>query len=289
MSFSAGRNLRRGDLRTLSITKVVGGRECPTIGGLLLFGKQRHEWFPDAVLEIARFQGITRTEMLDMQTIEDFPALAVDRALAITSQYTRQRFVLDGARRVSEGHVPESALREALVNAVVHTDYSQKGSRIRVAAYHDRIEIENPGMLPWGMTIEDMRAGHSKLRNRVIGRVFRELGLIEQWGTGVQRMIGACAAAGIAEPRFEEIGLHFRVTFPFTAAAELQPSGQSARVLELLRLHGSMSTAAIAKELGRTTRAVRPILGRLVDAGLLAVVGSGPNDPKRQYRWIKSP
>jgi predicted HTH transcriptional regulator len=81
----------------------------------------------------------------------------------------------------------------------------------------NRLEIENPGLLPFGLTIEDIQKGISKLRNRVIGRVFHELGLIEQWGSGIQRMTAACHERGLDAPRFEEIGTHFRVSYPPSA------------------------------------------------------------------------
>jgi ATP-dependent DNA helicase RecG len=282
--FEPVRKLRRSDLSSLGVTRRAANREVPSVGGILLFGTKRRELFPDAVIELGRFEGADRTELLDMQTVDDMPVPAIDRALALVVQYTRERFTTKGARRRSEGRVPESALREALVNAVVHTDYSQRGSRIRIAIYADRVEIENPGSLPLGMTIEDIKSGHSKLRNRVLGRVFHELGLIEQWGTGVQRMISACNKAGIAEPRFEEIGLHFRVTFSFAAASVSEPGDRDRLILDLLAQHGSLSTAELAKAVGRTTRTVRTHLNRLVDTGLVAVLGSGPNDPKRRYR-----
>jgi len=68
------------------------------------------------------------------------------------------------------------------MNAIVHMNYAQQGSPVRLAMFDDRIEVDNPGLLPFGLTIEDIRRGVSKLRNRVIGRVFHELKLVEQWG-----------------------------------------------------------------------------------------------------------
>jgi predicted HTH transcriptional regulator len=116
------------------------------------------------------------------------------------------------ASREDRWSVPLVAIREALMNAIVHADCAQQGAPIRLALFDDRIEIENPGLLPSGLTIEDIRQGVSKLRNRVIGRVFHELHLIEQWGSGVQRMTSTCQAAGLNAPKLEEIGIHFRVT-----------------------------------------------------------------------------
>jgi predicted HTH transcriptional regulator len=110
---------------------------------------------------------------------------------------------------------PPAAVREAIINAVVHADYSIGGMNIKVAIFNDRIEVTNPGMLPFGITLEAALSGVSKLRNRVIGRVFRELGLIEQWGSGMGRMITACQEAGLQSPRFEEIGNSFRVALRY--------------------------------------------------------------------------
>lgn len=74
-------------------------------------------------------------------------------------------------RRRDVWSIPLTILREAVINAVVHTDYSQRGAPIRIAFFDNRIEIENPGILLPGMTVEDMRQGVSKIRNHVIARV----------------------------------------------------------------------------------------------------------------------
>ena len=81
------------------------------------------------------------------------------------------------------------------------------------AIYSDRMEIQNPGMLPFGMTMEDFKDGVSKVRNRVIARVFRELGLMEEWGSGYRRVMAACQSGGYLAPDWQELGSAFRVTF----------------------------------------------------------------------------
>lgn len=105
--------------------------------------------------------------------------------------------MIKGAHRIDRWTAPIIALREAIINAIVHANYAEKGAPIRVAVFDDRIEVENPGILPFGLTIEDILRGVSRLRNRVMGRVFHELGLIEQWGSGIQRMTAACKDAGV--------------------------------------------------------------------------------------------
>ncbi len=71
-----------------------------------------------------------------------------------------------------------------MINAIVHADYSFKGTNIQIAIFSDRIEITNPGALPFGLSLEKALSGVSQLRNRVIGHIFRELGLIERWVLG---------------------------------------------------------------------------------------------------------
>ena len=85
--------------------------------------------------------------------------------------------------------------------------------RILISIFSDRMEIQNPGMLPFGITLEDFKAGVSKVRNRVIARIFRELGLMEEWGSGYRRVLDACAAGGYPEPEWAELGAAIRVVF----------------------------------------------------------------------------
>lgn len=93
--------------------------------------------------------------------------------------------------------------------------------RIMVGIYADRMEIQNPGMLPFGMTMEDLKAGVSKIRNRVIACVLREMGLMEEWGSGYKRVIRACQSGVYPEPDWEELGTAFRVIFhPHPAVLE---------------------------------------------------------------------
>ena len=131
--------------------------------------------------------------------------------------------------------------------------------------------------------IEDLPRGVSKLRNRVIGRVFHELRLIEHWGSGAQRMIASCQQAGVPVPIWEEIGTRLRVTMSTEPvdAATADPIDQA--ILNLLD-GGDRTTREIAGAIGRSTRATRTRLSRLVDQGQLVVIGMGPQDPRRVYR-----
>jgi ATP-dependent DNA helicase RecG len=181
--------------------------------------------------------------------------------------------------------VPLIAVREALVNAVVHADYSQRGGPIRVALFDDRIEIENPGLLPFGIAVEDLQSGISRIRNKVIARTFKELGYIEQWGSGIGRILDEIAAAGLEPPTFEEIGGRFRVTFPLSQHRGVVLSPDQATLLNALQLAGTagLSTTDLTRALGRSPRTTRTRMTELVAIGLVYEIGSSRNDPQRRY------
>jgi ATP-dependent DNA helicase RecG len=101
----------------------------------------------------------------------------VDSIMLFLKKHAMRGADFSETRRRDVWSIPLGILREAVINALVHTDYSQRGAPIRVAFFDDRIDIENPGILLPGMTIEDMKQGISKIRNPVIARVFRELEL----------------------------------------------------------------------------------------------------------------
>jgi predicted HTH transcriptional regulator len=174
-------------------------------------------------------------------------------------------------------------VREAVINAVVHADYSIGGAGIQIAIFDDRMEITNPGFLPFGLTLEAALSGVSRLRNRVIGRVFRELGLIEQWGSGIGRMIATCAERGLKLPQFEELGTNFRVTlYGERVAASAIPEWHRRLVTYLIR-QNDISTKEAAGLWSTSDRAARARLRKLVEEGVLVEVGTGPNDPHKKY------
>jgi predicted HTH transcriptional regulator len=165
--------------------------------------------------------------------------------------------------RKERWNLPSVAMREAIINAAAHADYAHRGAPIRLSIFDDRLEMENPGLLPFGLTVDDLRHGISKLRNRVIGRVFHELGLIEQWGSGIQRMTAACSEAGLAVPALEEIGTRFRVTLHVARTRSPAVDTTDQAILNALAGGKGSSTQEIATAIERTPRATRTRLAKL--------------------------
>jgi ATP-dependent DNA helicase RecG len=281
--FAPVRRLPRTAFRTLKIMTEHHGRDVPSVGGYLLFGKNRFDRFPDAWIQAGRFDGHNRARLIDSIEIRSLLPHAAIQAVEFVQKHLTRAAVIEGMQRVERWTVPIVALREAMVNAVVHADYAQQGSRIRVAVFDDRLEIENPGLLPLGLTIEDIQHGVSKLRNRVIGRVFHELGMIEQWGSGIQRMTAACLGAGLPSPKLEETGNHFRVTLSTVQGSPAELDEKNQAIVELLADGRGHSTAQIAKAVSLSARAARTRLVDLVQRGLIAEIASSASDPRKRY------
>jgi len=287
--FAERRSLRRQDLEALGMVSRHQGRMVPTVGGLLLFGRERLARYPDAWIQVGRFAGTDRTELIDRADLTDYPVAALEQAVSFVERNTRLSMSIGRLRRRDAPAVPPAALREALVNAVVHADYAQRGAPIRVAVFEDRVEVENPGILLPGLTIEELRDGLSRVRNRVLARVFNELGLIEQWGTGVRRMIEACTRTGLAEPEFTEVGLRFRVVIRTKAIGPATVDATEQGIVDYIAKGEGRSTAAVAKHVGLSTRATQHRLAALEQRGVIAVVGSGPRDPRRRWYAVRKP
>jgi len=284
-SFAPVRKLRRADLETLRLITTHQGRKVPTVGGMLLFGseRERERYFPDAWIQAGRFRGTDKSRIVDQLEIRSLPIQAVEDAVSFVHKHALHGVEIGAVRSRERSNLPPIAVREAVINAVAHADYSQTGGPIRVAIFDDRMEVENPGLLPFGLSVEDLTRGISKLRNRVIGRVFHTLGLIEQWGSGVQRMVSACRDAGLDSPLFEEIATRFRVTIFTAPVGEPSLDERDQAILDTLAGGEGRLTSQIAETIGLTPRATRTRLARLVGLGLIREVGTGPRDPKRRY------
>lgn len=212
---STSRHIDERKLENMGVLVSHAGKLTVSRGGLILFGNKevRDHFSADARVSCARFRGSDRAPFIDRLDIEGSVFDAIHEVPRFIGRNTRMAARIESIRRQDIPEYPEVAVREILINAVVHSDYSLTGMHILVAIYSDRMEIQNPGMLPFGMTMEDLKAGVSKIRNRVIVRLFRELGYMEEWGSGYKRVMAACQSGGYPVPEWQELGAAFRVTF----------------------------------------------------------------------------
>jgi len=229
LAFGDIRHLNEQALLTLKLLTRDQGRLVPSKGAILLFGKQRTFHFPDAWIQCGRFLGTQKLDIFDHIEIDEPLPAAVDEVMLFLKKHAFRGADLSEVRRKDVWSIPLGILREVIINAMVHADYSQRGAPIRIVFLDDRIEVESPGILLSGLTIEDMKQGTSRRRNYVVARVFRELHLIEQWGTGVRRIFEEAKELALPEPKIEEIGMRLRFTVYLSQLHVITPTASGER------------------------------------------------------------
>ncbi|MFA5250774.1 MAG: ATP-binding protein, partial [Parachlamydiales bacterium] len=255
------------------------GKQVPTIGGILLFGKNRQESFPDAIVRLACFQGNTKEKIIDSIEIISALPFAVSESIKFIERHVSVEAKIGKIFRTDIPQYPPFAIREALINALVHTDYSMKGCHIQVAIFANRIEITNPGGLPFGQTLKKALSGYSRLRNRVIGRVFRELKLIEQWGSGLQRIIETCKKIGLQDPLFEEENNQFRITLFSSRKTKVSMNVWEKKLVDYLQANASIKPQEAAKLWKISDRAARNRLKKMIVGGFIVRISTSEKDP----------
>jgi len=280
---SAKKKMDQNTAKSLNLLVRHQSDYYPSNAAILLFGKQRSRFFPDAILRCGCFSGLTKNQITDQQEINVALPSAVLEAIAFIERNTMTKSIIGRTHRVDIPQYPPVVLREAVINAIVHADYSFKGANIQIAIFSDRIEITNPGALPYGLSLEKALSGVSQLRNRVIGHIFRELGLIERWGSGLGRMMEVCHTQGIKAPKFEEIDHYFRVTLYHETNQILTGVAWQQDLLEYLKMHESVTIKEAAEFWDKTERTASSRLKKMLDNGLVFEIGTGPYDPKKKF------
>lgn len=208
-------------LRQLRIVREVDGVARPTLAGLLMFGSYPQSFEPQLVITFVQYYGTDEAEktprgerFLDNRKFEgpipDMVANAVNYVMASI----RKSSLIEGLLRRDIPEYPEEAVREAIVNAVAHRDYSRyvRGSYIQIRLFADRLEVHSPGGL-FGYVTEETLEDEQSTRNRVLMRLMEDLHLVENRGSGIQAMIEAMRRLNLEPPRFQDRRTSFWVTF----------------------------------------------------------------------------
>ena len=249
---SSGRLIGSVGNRLVDMLDRLGVRRNGKIlqAAMVLFGRTFLPDYPQCELRMARFRGTDKTEFLDQRQIRG-PAF---KLLEEAQLFCQRHFPLPGKivsgrmERVDTPLIPPDAMREILVNALIHRDYSIAGGAVSLAIFDNRVEIWSAGTYPAGITPEMLTRDHPSVqRNPIIADVFYRAGLIERWGRGTNRVIEMCRTANVRPPEFQEIGhaavVTFRVnvtgavrrTAQVTGQVAVQVTAQVARVLEAAR------------------------------------------------------
>lgn len=244
---------------------------------ILLFAREPQRFYPSAFVRIGRFRG---TNIVDDRPINGSLFDQVDGALTYFREHLATQYEITGepAREVIWEY-PLDALREATVNAVSHRDYLS-GAHVQVRWHDDRIDFISPGLLPAPLRPQDLSRPHpSNPRNRKIAEAFFYAGLIEQWGSGFERMLTACREANLPEPEWEERAGAFWLTFHKDILVEpylrgLGLNDRQVRAVLHVKVHRSISNKEYRELTGAKERTATTELGNLVEKGILERIGT---------------
>jgi ATP-dependent DNA helicase RecG len=248
----------------------------------MLFCRDAETHFPQSLLRLVLFKGLTKSEILDSRRIYDnaFALLAETEDFLMRHMSISSEFIPGKMARKDHPEYSLRAVREAMVNAICHRDYRIKGGSISLMMYDNRLEITSHGTLPRGITVDDLKQVHESFpRNAKITHVMYKCGVIESVGSGTQEMIQECQAIGAPEPEYIEKGTTFMVRF-YKNKQDQQPEVLTPRQQEILNIMASRNdctTTQIRQTIKEppTDRTLRSDLAQLEALGYVLRHGEG--------------
>lgn len=260
----------------------------PTNAGILLFGNFPQRWVNQSEVTCVLYgDNLGTRRYIDRRVITGTIRELIEGAEAFFARHISVAARIEGFRRIDEPEYPSEVLREAIVNAIVHRDYSIAGEAVRIFYYPDRIEIRNPGLLLPGLTIEDLYQGRSRsrLRNPIIASVLRDLpgGYMERMGSGVRFMLDRMRDLGYPHPDFREMGefiltFHRREETLSTPGLPIETNILETRykqLLEYLHQHGTITNKQYRTLTGISETTALRDLETLLERGAIRAIGKG--------------
>lgn len=281
-----------------------GGVMRPTLAGLIALGEYPQQYYPRLNISFACYPGTRKSDvteagqrLIDSSTMVGPIPFMVEDAIAAIARNTRSGALIDGAFRKEVPDYPPVALREAIVNALMHRDYSPQslGTPVQLDLYVDRLEIINPGGLYGNVTIASLgKTGISATRNQHLANILENTPyedgsfVAENRGTGYQTIEAELAEALMPAPSPRDSIAAFFLTFyrrrVTRSEATLPVRDQVvATIMSLLNEQASVSTTEIVQHSGRARATVMKYLRELLDQGALE-----PTEPlgstRQRYR-----
>lgn len=249
-----------------------------TNAAIILFGKNPQKFFLQAITKCAKFKGINTNEFEDMHDFEGTIIDQRDDALRFAEKHIIRSAKISGSDRLEEFEYPLEALREAISNAICHRDY-RINSNVQLRIFVDRIEIWGSGTLPEPLTVDDLKTEHDSIRrNPLIARCFFRMGIVEEWGTGTQRIIDSCLENGLPEPIFEIKSGNLVVTirkYQFTQFDKAKLNERQKKAIDYLIEQDKITNEQYRKLNNVQRNTASKDLKSLVEEGILLSKGKG--------------
>ncbi|KAF1082453.1 MAG: hypothetical protein GQF41_1174 [Candidatus Rifleibacterium amylolyticum] len=256
-------------------------REGLTRASLVLFGKNPGEFYPNLFVKIGRF-GLRDVDLRFQEVCEgNLLQMLRDVMEQLEKKFLIKPVRFEGLQRIEELEYPVSALREMLLNALVHRSY--QGSMTQLKVYDDRLSLWNAGILPEQLSIEQLFLTHESIpRNPLIAEVCYKAGYIDSWGRGVEKIVDACKEAGLTVPNFSERSGGFLVEL--TQKHDLLGNRLGNKlgnklgntrdaILQEMRANPRISGNQLALKLAVSTTTVEKHIKQLREEGLIKRIG----------------
>lgn len=252
----------------------------PTVAGTLCFCPNPEQYIPEAMVMCTRLKGKSGRDILNTVTITGHLEQQAEQTFNLIKQWLIQSYELVGIKLKSRLIVPEEAVREAIINALLHRKYWIPGA-VKVTMFDNRLELFNPGSFPGLVDVDNLGDGTTYLRNPHLAKLARRLGLIEKLGTGVRLMKDSCSEAGIKQPEFIEGSDSVKVIFYFLPDKANNQSEMTS-IMDLFNLKTQVSVKEVSEFLGVSRNTATRKLNQLMDDNQIKRVGKGPST-----RYIK--
>jgi len=277
-AFFASRKVSFGEQQKRT-RNIIGADGTYTNLGMLLSDQCVH------TIKLAVFDGSKKTVFRDRKELTGSLLTQLENAYSYIDQFNRTRAEFEGLDRIDKRDYPAEALREALLNAITHRDYSFSGSTL-ISIFDDRIEFVTIGGLVRGLSFNDIMLGVSALRNQKLANVFYRLHLIEAYGTGILKINESYADCDV-KPQFEVTDNAFKITLPninYASERKELPTApvkigrkfdRKEIVLQLTEKLGSITRKEVEAELSISRASAILLLREMVESGLLIKDGAG--------------
>lgn len=286
MTEESAKSSREDLLRGLGL--IQDGRL--TRAAVLLFHPNPEQWFPGAYAKIAYFPN--DADIAYMDEVHGSLFIQAERIVELLYlKYMKSAISYEGINRVETPPFPRPAVREAVLNALVHSCYAS-GIPMQIRVYEDKLYISNSSFGMEGWTMERYVAQHrSEPFNPSIAGAFFRAGFIEAWGRGIEKICHACSVTSLPQPCFEGRATSFLVSFqreataatnvPDTAVGLSRKEQQMRRIVELMRQNPAVTTTQIAEELKLSRTAISKIISYMKAQGIVC-----RDEGKRFGRWV---
>ena len=239
-----------------------------------------------STIKAATFSGEDKGSFQDRREFDGSLFQQMEELYSYLDMRNQTKATFDGLYRIDTRDYPEDALREALLNSLVHRDYSFRASTL-VSVYADRIEFVSVGGLPSGIELDDIMLGLSVCRNPKLAAIFYRLQLIEAYGTGMPKIMNAYTETEL-KPKIEVSSNAFKITLPNrnTGANHTETlvgtlKSEEKRILDFIGSHGHIVRSDVDRLLDVSQATANRILKRMVAEGLIYQDGNGR---KTKYR-----